>query len=140
MHNRWRHTHIAIHQEYISRLTVRGRHVKIIVQSASPACSGCAGPPHDVRRMCQAWKRSRYKCQKLNHFANACNANSQQTHLVENDTHSQSSGKLCEDTYTLVLYHRSATHTIPPYICNVQGQRHIPGNRYGIFGFAYIGG
>ena len=33
LHNRWRHTHIEIHQENISRLTVSGRHVKTIVQS-----------------------------------------------------------------------------------------------------------
>ena len=89
-------------------------------KSAAPACSGCGGPPHDNRRMCKAWNRVCYKCQKLNHFANVCKANIQQTHLVENDTHSQSSDKLCEDTYTLGLYHTSATHTIPPYICNVQ--------------------
>ena len=27
-HNRWRHTHITIHKENISRLTIRGRHIK----------------------------------------------------------------------------------------------------------------
>ena len=70
--------------------------------------------------MCKAWNRVCYKGQKLNHFANVCKANIQQTHLVENDTHSQSSDKLCDDTYTRGLYHTSATHTIPPFICNVQ--------------------
>ena len=70
--------------------------------------------------MCKAWNRVCYKCQKLNHFANVGKANIQQIHLVENDTHSQSSDTLCDDTYTLGLYHTSATHTIPPYICNVQ--------------------
>ena len=89
-------------------------------KSTAPACSGCGGPPHDDRRMCKAWNRVCYKCQKLTNFANVCKANIQQTHLVENDTHSQSSDKLCDDTYTLGLYHTSATHTIPPYICNVQ--------------------
>ena len=89
-------------------------------KSAAPACSGSGGPPHDDRRMCKAWNRVCYKCQKLNHFANVCKANIQQTHLVEHDTHSQSSEQLCDDTYTLGLYHTSATHTIPPYICNVQ--------------------
>ena len=87
---------------------------------AAPACSGCGGPPHDDRRMCKAWGRTCYKCQKQNHFANVCKANIQQTHLVENDTHSQSSDTLCEDTYTLGLYHTSATYSIPPYMCNVQ--------------------
>ena len=87
---------------------------------AAPACSGCGGPPHDYRRMCKAWGRTCYKCQKQNNFANVCKANIQQTHLFENDTHSQSSDTLCEDTYTLGLYHTSATHSIPPYMCNVQ--------------------
>ena len=87
---------------------------------AAPACSGCGGPPHDDRRMCKAWGRTYYKYQKQNHFANVCKANIQQAHLVENDTHSQSSDTLCEDTYTLGLYHTSATHSIPPYMCNVQ--------------------
>ena len=52
-------------------------------KSAAPACSGCGGPPDDDRRMCKAWGRTCYKCQKLNHFANVCKANIQQTHLVE---------------------------------------------------------
>ena len=121
-------THIEIHRENISRLTIRGRHVQTIIlvvssqqryrrhKSVAPACSGYGGPPHDDWRMCKAWNRVCYKCQKLNHFAKVCKANIQQTHLVENDTHSQSSDKLC----ALGLYHTGATHTIPPYICNVQ--------------------
>ena len=84
-----------------------------------PVSSGCGGPPHNVRRMCKAWDRTCYKCQKLNNCAKVCKANSHQTQLVENDTHSQKSDTLCEDTYTLGQYHTSATQTIPPYICNV---------------------
>ena len=84
-------------------------------KSAAPACSGCGGPPHDDRRMCKSWNGVCYKCQKLNHFANVCKANIQQTHLVENDTHSQSSDMLCT-THThlacitnvlLTQYHRT---------------------------------
>ena len=56
----------------------RYRHDKRTV----PACSGCGGPPHDDRRMRKAWGTICYKCQKLNHFANVCKANIQQTHLV----------------------------------------------------------
>ena len=71
--------------------------------------------------MCKTWNRVCYKCQKLNHFANVCKANIQQTtRLVENDTHSKSVDKLYDDTYTLGLYHTNTTHTIPPYICNAQ--------------------
>ena len=37
LHNRWHHTHIEIHQENISRLTVRGRHIQTIVRSEDSA-------------------------------------------------------------------------------------------------------
>ena len=60
---------------------------------AALACSG------DDRRMCKAWNRTCYNCQKVNRFANVCKANNQQRHLVQNYTHSQSSDKLCIGFY-----------------------------------------
>ena len=127
MHNRWRHTHKNPPRKHFppdrqgtprtdNRPVVGSQQRYRRHKSAAPACSGCGGPPHDDRRMCKAWNRVCYKCQKLNHFANVCKPNIQQIHLVENDTHSQSSDTLCDDAYTLGLYHTSATHTIPPYI------------------------
>ena len=131
LHNRWRHTHRNPPRKHFppdlqgtprtdNRPIVSSQQRYRRHKSAVPACSGCGGLPHDERRICKAWNRVCYKCQKLNHFANVCKANIQQTNLVENDTHSQSRDKLCDDTYILGLYHTSATHTIPPYICSVQ--------------------
>ena len=73
---------------------------------------GCGGQPHN-RLKCKAWGKTCHKCYKENHFANVCR--SKEAHFIEND----STNDLCEDAYTLSLYHTTGNHTVKPYECIV---------------------